>query len=240
MATPHNAAEPGDFAKTVLMPGDPNRAKLFAEKYLENPRLVNDVRNMFAYTGTYKGHPVSIMASGMGMPSMGIYCYELYTAYGVENIIRIGSCGGYTEDLDIFDLAIFEKSYTEGNFSLALNNVEEHIVESDSYINEKLEEAVNKLGYKVKRTNVDCIETFDWYNQDFKKFYERIPKDLGITCAEMETFALFYTAKVLGKRAACIATVVDSQYYKKQVSAEEREKGVNRMVEVALEAAITL
>ena len=89
MATPHNAAEPGDFAKTVLMPGDPKRAELFAQKYLENPKLVNDVRGILAYTGTYKGHPISIMASGMGMPSMGIYCYELYTYYGVENIIRI-------------------------------------------------------------------------------------------------------------------------------------------------------
>ena len=236
----HNEAKINEIAKTVIMPGDPLRAKYISENFLNNYKLVNSVRGIYAYTGNYKNKTITVMASGMGMPSMGIYCYELYKFYNVENIIRIGSCGGYTEDLDIFDLAIFEKSYTEGNFSLALNNVEEHIVESDSYINEKLEEAVNKLGYKVKRTNVDCIETFDWYNQDFKKFYERIPKDLGITCAEMETFALFYTAKVLGKRAACIATVVDSQYYKKQVSAEEREKGVNRMVEVALEAAITL
>jgi purine-nucleoside phosphorylase len=240
MATPHNAAEQGDFAKTVLMPGDPKRAELFAQKYLENPKLVNDVRGILAYTGTYKGHPISIMASGMGMPSMGIYCYELYTYYGVENIIRIGSCGGYTEDLELFDLAVYEKSYTEGNFALALNNVEEHLAESDPYINEKISEAADKLGFKVKKTNVLCSEVFDWYNQDIEKFKARIPKELHITCAEMESFALFYTAKVLGKKAACIATVVDSQYYKRQVTAEERQNGVNQMVELALEAAILL
>lgn len=238
--TPHNSAEKNDFAKTVLMPGDPKRAELIANTFLENARLVTDVRGICGYTGTYKGKEVSVMASGMGMPSIGIYCYELYKYFGVENIIRVGSCGGYTEDLKIFDIALVEKSYTEGNFALALNNEEKHVEESDSELNQKILETAKKVGIDCKLTNALCSEVFDWYVTDFDAFYNRLPKDLKITCAEMEAFALFYTAKVLNKKAACLLTVVDSQYYKEQVTSEERQKSVNQMLELALEAAINL
>ena len=118
MSTPHNRANPGDFAKTVLMPGDPLRAKFIAETFLENPRLVTDVRGMLGYTGTYQGHPVSVMGSGMGMPSIGIYSYELYSQYGVENIIRIGSAGSYTAKAKIFDVVLATGAYSESNYAV--------------------------------------------------------------------------------------------------------------------------
>ena len=117
MPTPHNEAKLGEIAKTVIMPGDPLRAKYIAEKFLENAKLVNQVRGIYAYTGTYKGNEVTVMASGMGMPSMGIYCYELYQFYNVENIIRIGSCGAYKPELKLFDIILADKVYSESNFA---------------------------------------------------------------------------------------------------------------------------
>ena len=130
MPTPHNEAKLGEIAKTVIMPGDPLRAKYIAENFLENVKLVNQVRGMYAYTGTYHGKELTVMASGMGMPSMGIYSYELYQFYGVENIIRIGSCGSYKPELKLFDIILAEKVFSEGNFALTLNNDTCHIVEA--------------------------------------------------------------------------------------------------------------
>ena len=125
----HNEAKVGEIAKTVVMPGDPMRAKYIAENFLEDYKLVNQVRGMYAFTGKYKGKEITVMAHGMGMPSVGIYSYELYKFYGVENIIRIGSCGGHTEELDILDIVLVDNSYTEGNFALALNNKDCHFFE---------------------------------------------------------------------------------------------------------------
>ena len=129
MSTPHNEAKLGVIAKTVIMPGDPLRAKYIAENFLEDYKLVNKVRNIYAYTGKYKDKEITIMASGMGMPSMGIYCYELYKVYGVENIIRIGSCGAYLPELKLFDIILSENVFSESNFALTLNNEDCHIVE---------------------------------------------------------------------------------------------------------------
>ena len=129
--TPHISSKKEDIAKTVLCPGDPLRAKYIAENFLENSRLVNSVRNILAYTGTYKGKEITVFASGMGMPSMGIYCYELYKFYDVETIIRIGSCGAYDDSLNLMDTVLVKKSYTEGNFAKALNNKDCHLIESD-------------------------------------------------------------------------------------------------------------
>ena len=135
MSTPHNEAKIGEIAKTVIMPGDPLRAKYIAENFLNNYKLVNSVRGMYAYTGTYKGKEITVMAHGMGMPSIGIYCYELYKIYEVENIIRIGSCGAYKPDLKLFDIILSENVFTESNFALTLNNEDCHIVSSDSSLN---------------------------------------------------------------------------------------------------------
>ena len=142
--TPHISSKKEDIANIVLMPGDPLRAKYIADNFLEDAKLVNSVRNMFAYTGYYKGKKITVFASGMGMPSIGIYSYELYHFYNVDTIIRIGSCGAYTEDLNIFDTILVNQSYTEGNFAYALNGSNKHIASSSSCINEIIEKAAKE------------------------------------------------------------------------------------------------
>ncbi len=238
--TPHISSKKEDIAKTVLCPGDPLRAKYIAENFLENPRLVNSVRNMLAYTGTYKGRNITVFSSGMGMPSMGIYCYELYKFYDVDTIIRIGSCGAYDEALNIFDTLIVEKSYTEGNFAKALNNKDCHLIEADEYLNSVIKQTSTEENIKCISANVLCGECFDYYVDDLQVLLDRLPKDLHITAAEMESFALFYTAKYLNKKAACLLTVVDSHYKKQEISSEEREKSLNDMINLALESTLKL
>ena len=238
--TPHNEAEIGDFAKTVIMPGDPLRAKYIAENFLEDAKLVNSVRNMLAYTGLYKGKRISVMAHGMGMPSMGIYSYELYKFYDVENIIRIGSCGGYIKELDLFDVVLAADVYTEGNYALTFNNDDKHICSADETLNSIIKQVANISDIKVTEGNTVCTDAVDFYMTDPKKFFNRIPKSIKPIAAEMEAFALFYNAKLLNKKAACLMTVVDSQFITKQATAEEREQGLTKMIKVALEAGILL
>ena len=234
MATAHNKANKGDIAKTVLMSGDPLRVKKIAEKYLDNPKLVNDVRNIYAYTGTYKGKEVTIMAHGMGIPSMGIYAYELFKFYDVEKIIRLGSCGAYSKDLNLLDIILVDKSYTESNFSYELNNERVNLVESSKDLNNKLKESASKLGINVVEGNVMSTDCFDWYVKDINVLLERIPKDL--IAAEMESFALFYLANMFNKEASCLLTVVDSHYKKEELSAEDRESKLDKMSLIALES----
>ena len=238
--TPHISSKKEDIAKIVLCPGDPLRAKYIAENFLENAREVNSVRNMLAYTGNYKGKEITVFASGMGMPSMGIYCYELFKFYDVETIIRIGSCGAYDESLNIFDTILVEKSYTEGNFAKALNNADCHLIEADKNVNDLIKKTADANNIKCISANVLCSECFDYYIEDINILLKRLPKDLKILAAEMESFALFYTAKYLNKKAACLLTVVDSHYKKQEISAEEREKSLNDMITVALESALKL
>ena len=149
----HCNAKIEDIQKTVLMPGDPLRAKYIAENFLENARLVNTVRNMLAYTGTYKGKPVTVFSSGMGMPSMGIYSYELFKFYGVDQIIRIGSCGAYNENLNLFDTILVDKSYTEGNFAYEWSEKECHIADADISLNAKLHETAKNIGIPLIKGN---------------------------------------------------------------------------------------
>lgn len=236
--TPHISSKKEDIAKTVLCPGDPLRAKYIAENFLENSRLVNSVRNILAYTGTYKGKEITVFASGMGMPSMGIYCYELYKFYDVETIIRIGSCGAYDDSLNLMDTVLVKKSYTEGNFAKALNNKDCHLIESDLDLNNKIKQTAEKLNIKCIEVNALCSECFDYYIEDINTLLNRLPSDLKISACEMEAFALFYTAKYLNKKAACLLTVVDSHYKKQEISAEAREKSLNNMIILALETAI--
>ena len=241
MPTPHNNAKVGEIAKTVIMPGDSLRAKYIAENFLNDYKLVNTVRNTFAYTGKYKGKELTVMASGMGMPSMGIYCYELYKFYGVENIIRVGSCGGYSSDLKLFDIILSEQAYTEGNFALTMNNEDCHLAKSDIGLNKLLEETANRLNIKLVKGTTACTECFDVYcTTGSTEFLKRIPDNLDIIGVEMEAFSLFYTAKVLGKKAACLTSVVDinSGYNAGVASAYERQLGLNNMIKIALESAI--
>ena len=240
MPTPHNEAKLGDIAKTVIMPGDPLRAKYIAENFLESPRLVNSVRNAYAYTGTYKGKEITIMASGMGMPSMGIYCYELYKLYNVENIIRIGSCGGYKPELKLFDIILSENVFCEGNFALTLNNDNCHIATSDTYLNEIIENTANENNLKLIKGNTCCTDCFELYMTDVNQFLTRIPEGFNPVGVEMEAFALFYVAKLLNKKASCLMSVVDSKYIKDVATAEERETGLNNMITLALDASLKI
>ena len=236
----HCNAKKEDIAKTVLMPGDPLRAKYIAENFLENARLVNTVRNMFAYTGTYKGREITVFSHGMGMASMGIYCYELYKFYDVENIIRIGSCGAYSEDLNIFDTILVDKSYTEGNFAYEWNEKDCHLIESSEFLNEIIESTAKEINIPYIKGNTLCSDCFDGYLESIPNLIKRFPKELNIIGAEMEAFALFYMAHYLGRQASCLLTVVDSHYKKQEISSEEREKSLNNMITLALESAIKI
>ena len=238
MPTPHNEANLGDIAKTVIMPGDPLRAKYIAENFLDDYKLVNQVRGMYAYTGKYKGKLVSVMASGMGMPSMGIYCYELYKFYEVENIIRIGSCGAYKPELKLFDIILADKVFSESNYALTLNNDNCHIVEASRKLNSIIERTANETNINIVKGNTVCTDCFDLYMTDVTKFLERVPSDINPISAEMEAFALFYTAKMLNKKAACLMSVVDSKYIKEVATPEERQTGLNNMIKLALDSTI--
>ncbi|CDC31380.1 purine nucleoside phosphorylase [Clostridium sp. CAG:508] len=236
----HCNAKKEDIAKTVLMPGDPLRAKYIAENFLENARLVNTVRNMLAYTGTYKGKEITVFSHGMGMASMGIYCYELYKFYDVENIIRIGSCGAYSEDLNIFDTILVDKSYTEGNFAYEWNEKDCHLIESSEFLNEIIESTAKEINIPYIKGNTLCSDCFDGYLESIPNLIKRFPKELNIIGAEMEAFALFYMAHYLCRQASCLLTVVDSHYKKQEISSEEREKSLNNMITLALESAIKI
>ena len=240
MSTPHNEANIGDIAKTVIMPGDPLRAKYIAENFLENYRLVNSVRGMYAYTGTYKGKEITVMAHGMGMPSIGIYCYELYKIYGVENIIRIGSCGGYLPELKLFDIILAENVFSESNFALTLNNEDCHIVSADSTLNKIITNTANEINISIRIGNTVCTDCFDVYMTDVNQFLARIPEGFNPASAEMEAFALFYVAKILNKKAACLMSVVDSKYIKDIATPEERQTGLNNMIKLALDSSLNI
>ena len=240
MSTPHNEANIGEIAKTVIMPGDPLRAKYIAENFLEDYKLVNSVRGMYAYTGTYKGKEITIMAHGMGMPSIGIYCYELYKIYGVENIIRIGSCGAYLPELKLFDIILSKNVFSESNFALTLNNEDCHIVSANSSLNDIIKETAKETNILIHIGNTVCTDCFDVYMTDVNQFLARIPEGFNPASAEMEAFALFYVAKILNKKAACLMSVVDSKYIKDIATPEERQTGLNNMIKLALDSSLNI
>lgn len=240
MSTPHNEANIGDIAKTVVMPGDPLRAKYIAENFLDNYKLVNQVRGMYAYTGTYKGKEITVMAHGMGMPSVGIYTYELFKIYGVENIIRIGSCGGYKPELKLFDIILTENVFSESNYALTLNNNNCHIVSSNSDLNSIIEDTAKDSNINIVLGNTVCTDCFDVYMTDVNKFLERVPDNFNPVAAEMEAFALFYNATLLNKKASCLMSVVDSKFIKDIATPEERQTGLNTMIKLALDSAIKI
>ena len=233
MSTPHNGAKKGDFAKTVLMPGDPLRAKFIAEHFLENVRQVNGVRNMFGYTGTYKGKEVSVMGSGMGMPSIGIYSYELYTEYDVDKIIRVGTCGSYSPDCDVYDVILAQGACTNSNWAsqYALNGTFSAI-SSFNLLNAAYTQAKEK-NINVHVGNVLSSDIF--YNDDAERWTKW--QHMGVLGVEMESYALFATASFLNKEALTILTVSDSFISHKVTTAEEREKHFLEMMEIALDIA---
>ena len=235
MSTPHNSAVKGDIAKVVLMPGDPLRAKFIAETFLEEVVQFNAVRNMFGYTGLYKGQKVSVMGSGMGMPSIGIYSYELYNQYGVESIIRVGSAGAYTDEIDLFDVVLADSAYSESSFAKTAFDYDEDIFEPSMLLNDKLKASAKALGIPIIEAR---IHSSDVFYRDGGITFQEIFKETGSVCVEMESFALFANAKKLNKHAACILTISDSLVTHKVTSADERQNSFTQMMEIALNAAI--
>ncbi len=236
MPTPHINAEDGAFAKTVLMPGDPKRAKWIAENFLVDAKLVTDVRGILGYTGyTKSGKRVSVMASGMGLPSIGIYSYELFTHYGVESIIRIGTCGAYQPGINLFDVIIGQAASTDSDWAQQFNlrgGTFSAVADFDMIL--AAYSAIVRRGLEVHVGNILSSDIFYDFDPDFWKSWAK----LGILGVEMESYALYTMAARLKKRALCILTVTDLFLdSSRKATPEERETGVATMVDIALEIA---
>ncbi len=229
MGTPHNQAKPGDIAKRVLMPGDPLRAKFIAETYLENPVCFNTVRNMLGYTGTWKGEPLSVMGGGMGMPSIGIYSYELYHMYGVEEIIRVGSAGGIQDDVQLGEVIVAMGACTDSNYGYQYQLPGAFAPVGDFALASR---AVALAKERRTPYHVGNVLSSDI-------FYNEMPvndawKKMGVLCVEMEIAALYMNAAAAGKRALGLLTISDHLYREESMSPKERQVGFGKMIEIAL------
>ena len=228
-----------DIAPLVLMPGDPLRAKYIAENFLSDAKLVTSVRNMFGFTGFYKGVKVTVMGSGMGMASMGIYAFELFHYFNVQKIIRIGTCGAVSPKCAINDMILSTRAYSESNFAYTYDDYQEHIVDACEELNNQVVAAAQELNLQDK-LHVGVLTTADFFGPyiDFDRILQRIPKEYEILAEEMEAYALLYIAKSMNRDATTIVTVVDSKYSKIVLSIEAREKSLNDMINLALNAII--
>ena len=238
MSTPHIESKKEDIAPIVLMPGDPLRAKYIAENFLTDYKLINTVRNMFGYTGFYNGKRVTIFASGMGIPSIGIYSYELFKFYDVEKIIRIGTSGSSCKGIKVLDVVLSEGSFCKTYFDKLLDNNDIDYIESSEELNEKIIEIAKEKSINIKYGKTITSDVFDLYCDNKDDFRANFPQDEEFLAVEMEAFGLFYIAHKLGKEAACLMTVVDSLYDKKSLTSEEREKSLNDMIALALDASL--
>ena len=227
--TPHNAAVEGQIAKTVLMPGDPLRAKLLADTYLENVEQFNTVRNMFGYTGTYKGQPVSVMGSGMGMPSIGIYSYELFNFYGVDNILRIGSAGGLATEVKLRDIVIGMSSSTDSNYPSQYGMPGTIAPTADFGLLSKAVAGAEKLGYPVRVGNILASDVFYTVDNSLQKW-----ASMDVLAVEMESAALYLNAMYAHKHALTLLTISDLPLTGEALTAEERQTSFTQMMEVAL------
>ena len=234
MATPHIDASKGDFAKTVLMPGDQLRAKYIAENFLDNARLVNNVRSIQGYTGTYKGKEVSVMASGMGMPSIGIYSYELYKFFDVENIIRVGSAGALSDKLNLYDIVAGMGACTNSDYAKQYNLPGTFSPTADFSLLSTCVEEGRKLGTEIFVGNIISSDTF--YSDD-ETVNEKWRK-MGVLAVEMEAAALYMNAARLERRALAICTISDCPFKGSQTTPKERETSFTKMMEIALNTAI--
>lgn len=233
--TPHNQGEKGDFAPTVLMPGDPLRAKYIAETYLDNVKLVNNLRNVQGYTGTYNGKPVSVMGSGMGMPSIGIYSYELYNFYGVENIIRVGSAGSIQQNLKPYDVIAAMSAYTDSNYGKQFGFEGMMAPCCDFNLLNKAMDASKGLGINLTLGPIMSSDVF--YDVKTTPTYKTLAP-LGVMALDMETFALYLNAAYAGKNALTLLTVTDNLLTCESLPPEERQNSLNSMIKIALETAI--
>lgn len=236
MPTPHNAANPGDIAATVLMPGDPLRAKLIAETYLEDVKCFNTVRGMLGFTGTYKGKRLSVMGSGMGMPSMGIYSYELFTVYDVQRIIRIGSMGAYCAEAKLRDVMLVTSAWSQSTFARVQNGCEDDVLFPGEELTGIIRRTARAIGQPLLEGRIHSTDVF--YTAPGAFDFAACSREKGCLGVEMESFALFHNASACGKEAACLATVSDSFVSEEKLSAEERQTSFDAMMRLALEAAI--
>ncbi len=232
MATPHNSAEKGQIAKSVLLPGDPLRAKFIAENFLTDPVQFNSVRGIYGYTGTYNGKPVSVMATGMGCPSMGIYSYELIHFYDVENLIRIGSCGAIQPDLKLGDIVMAQGSCTDTNYAKQYNLPGTFSAIADFGLLMKAKEAAQRHGFRYQVGNVNCTDVFYREEDPWKKW-----ASMGVLASEMESYALYCNAAAGKAKALAMFTVSDSLVTGEAMPAMERQNSFTNMMTVALETA---
>ena len=235
MPTPHNSAVKGDFAKTVLMPGDPLRAKFIAETFLENPKLVNNVRGVQGYTGTYKGVPVSVMASGMGMPSIGIYSYELFTQYDVDNIIRVGSAGAIQRELKLGSIVAGMGACTNSNYAAQYGLGGTFAPIADFALLSAAVQSAKELGLEMPVGNLYSSDTFYDASASSLKWAE-----MGVLAIEMEAAALYCNAAYTKKRGLSICSVSDNIVTGEELSPEQRQTGFANMMKLALETAVKM
>ena len=234
MATLHNTAQKGDFAPTVLMPGDPLRAKFIADTYLSNARLVNNVRGIQGYTGEYRGKPVSVMASGMGMPSIGIYSKELYGEYGVESIIRVGSAGLLSPALKVRSVVAGMSAYSNSNYG-AQFGFRGNMAPCCSFeLLEKAVAAARKMGVEMP---VGPIYSSDIFYDETQPSPSAVLRDLGVLAVEMEAYALYLNAARAGKKALALLTISDNPFTGEGLDSEQRQNTFTQMMEIALEIA---
>ncbi|RTK96062.1 MAG: purine-nucleoside phosphorylase [Neisseriaceae bacterium] len=232
--TPHiDQKDLSKIAETVLMPGDPLRAKFIADTFLTDVEQINTVRNMFGYTGTYKGKKVTVMGSGMGMASIGIYSYELYQFYNVKNIIRIGSAGSYDADFKLYDIVLASDAWSESSYAKTQGGYESDVTYPSEELNNKIIATAKATNTELKVARVHSSDVF--YRQNFDD-YKTIRKEHNCVCVEMESFSLFHNAKVLGKHAACALTISDSLVTHEATSSEERQNSFTKMIELVLES----
>ncbi|WP_076417904.1 purine-nucleoside phosphorylase [Colwellia sp. UCD-KL20] len=234
MATPHIEAAPNDFAKTVLMPGDPLRAKFIAENFLDDAKCVTRVRNILGYTGTYKGQPISVMGSGMGIPSISIYATELYKDYGVENIIRIGSCGAVRDEINVGDVIIGMSASTDSNVNRMRLNQCDFAATADFGLLQKVANTAEKINKKI---NVGNVFTADLFYTPQPEMFALMEK-YGILAVEMEAAGLYGVAAEYGKKALAVFTVSDHIKTGESMSADERETSFKDMMELTLESIL--
>ncbi len=232
--TPHIEVDKENvIAKTVLMPGDPLRAEFIANNFLEDVVKFNNVRNMYGYTGTYNGKKISVMGSGMGMPSIGIYSYELFAFYGVENIIRIGSAGAYIKELNLYDVVLTTKAYSESTFAQIALGEKTDMLDANEELNEKIRQSAKGLNMDIHEGIIHSSDVF--YRKNFED-YKTICDEKGCICVEMESFALFANAKALNKKATCIITISDNLETGELTSSKERQEAFKKMMTIALNA----
>lgn len=242
MSTPHISAEKGDFADTVLMPGDPYRSRLIAESFLTEARLVNDVRGVQGYTGIYKGKKISVMASGMGMPSIGIYSYELFNFFDVENIIRVGSAGSYRADVKLRDIILAQAACTDSNYVKQFGLPGDFAPIADFSLLTKAASKAKSLGVTYHVGNILSSDRFYGDSTGLPDWKQPLAlwSKMGVLAVEMEAAALYMNAARAGKRALCICTVSDSLVTGEETSAEERQNSFTGMIELALETAASI